>query len=123
MSCQLWQGAWYTGGLTLRRLYWKDVGLKIWLDGNLVPQEEAAINVLDHGVLYGDGCFEGIRVYNGRVFKLQSHLDRMFDSARRILWYPSSSGAYAQRSSESGFARTSGNLVFLWGRVASTSIN
>lgn len=62
--------------------------MKIWLDGNLVPQEEAAINVLDHGVLYGDGCFEGIRVYNGRVFKLQSHLDRMFDSARRIRLEP-----------------------------------
>ncbi len=58
--------------------------MKIWLDGNLVPKEEANINVLDHGVLYGDGCFEGIRVYGGRIFKLQSHLERMWDSARRI---------------------------------------
>ena len=58
--------------------------MKIWIDGKLLPEEEAKIGVLDHGLLYGDGCFEGIRVYNGRIFKLQSHLERMWQSAERI---------------------------------------
>lgn len=62
--------------------------MKIWLDGNLTPTEEASISVLDHGVLYGDGCFEGIRVYGGRIFKLAAHLERMYDSARRIRLEP-----------------------------------
>ena len=58
--------------------------MKIWIDGKLLPEEEAKIGVLDHGLLYGDGCFEGIRVYNRRIFKLQSHLERMWQSAERI---------------------------------------
>jgi len=58
--------------------------VKIWIDGKMLPEEEAKIGVLDHGLLYGDGCFEGIRVYNGRIFKLQSHLERMWQSAERI---------------------------------------
>lgn len=58
--------------------------MKIWIDGKLLPEEDAKIGVLDHGLLYGDGCFEGIRVYNGRIFKLQSHLERMWQSAERI---------------------------------------
>ena len=58
--------------------------MKIWIDGKMLPEEEAKIGVLDHGLLYGDGCFEGIRVYNGRIFKLQSHLERMWQSAERI---------------------------------------
>ncbi|MCH2145731.1 MAG: branched-chain-amino-acid transaminase [Phycisphaerales bacterium] len=62
--------------------------MKIWLDGALVAKEDARLSVLDHGVLYGDGCFEGIRIYGGRIFKLQSHLDRMWDSARRIRLEP-----------------------------------
>lgn len=62
--------------------------MKIWLDGKLVSREEAKVSVFDHAVLYGDGCFEGIRAYNGRVFKLRSHLDRMFDSADRIRLKP-----------------------------------
>ena len=57
---------------------------QVWLNGTLVPIEEAAVNVLDHGLLYGDGCFEGIRVYNGRIFKLRSHLERMHQSARLL---------------------------------------
>ena len=60
------------------------VKVKVWLDGKLVPQEEAKVSVFDHGLLYGDGCFEGIRVYNGRIFKLQSHLERMWQSASSI---------------------------------------
>lgn len=58
--------------------------LKIWLNGTLVDREHAVVNVFDHGLLYGDGVFEGIRAYGGRVFKLQSHLNRLEDSARRI---------------------------------------
>lgn len=58
--------------------------MKIWIDGKMLPEEEAKIGVLDHGLLYGDGCFEGIRVYNSRIFKLQSHLERMWQSAERI---------------------------------------
>lgn len=58
---------------------------KIWLDGKLVDENEAKISVFDHGLLYGDGIFEGIRFYNGRVFRLQEHIERLFDSARAIL--------------------------------------
>lgn len=56
----------------------------IWLDGKLVPPQEARISVYDHGLLYGDGVFEGIRVYNGRIFKMKTHLDRLYASARAI---------------------------------------
>lgn len=58
---------------------------KIWLDGKLVDENEAKISVFDHGLLYGDGIFEGIRFYNGRVFRLEEHIERLFDSARAIL--------------------------------------
>ena len=57
---------------------------KIWIDGELVDQDQAKVSVFDHGFLYGDGCFEGIRAYNGRVFKLRSHLDRLYRSAKMI---------------------------------------
>ena len=57
---------------------------KIWLDGKLVDQSEAKISVYDHGLLYGDGVFEGIRAYNGRVFENEAHLDRFFQSAKGI---------------------------------------
>ncbi|MEX0653493.1 MAG: branched-chain-amino-acid transaminase [Phycisphaeraceae bacterium] len=57
---------------------------RIWLNGNLVPPEQATVNVFDHGLLYGDGVFEGIRAYNGRVFKLRTHLRRLYESARAI---------------------------------------
>lgn len=58
--------------------------LKIWLDGELVPPSEAKISVFDHGLLYGDGCFEGIRVYGGKIFRCEEHVRRFFDSARAI---------------------------------------
>lgn len=61
---------------------------KIWLDGELIAADEARISVFDHGVLYGDGCFEGIRAYGGRIFKLKSHLDRMYLSAEKIRLTP-----------------------------------
>lgn len=56
----------------------------IYIDGKFYPKEEAKISVFDHGLLYGDGVFEGIRAYNGRVFRLTEHLDRLYDSARTI---------------------------------------
>jgi branched-chain amino acid aminotransferase len=59
-------------------------GMMIWLDGKLVPQEQATVSVFDHGLLYGDGVFEGIRVYARRVFRLDGHLDRLYDSAKAI---------------------------------------
>jgi branched-chain amino acid aminotransferase len=57
----------------------------IYIDGKFYPEEEAKISVFDHGLLYGDGVFEGIRAYNGRVFKLEEHLRRLEDSAQAIL--------------------------------------
>ncbi|WOF16304.1 branched-chain-amino-acid transaminase [Methanoplanus sp. FWC-SCC4] len=56
----------------------------IYLDGEFVPREEAKVSVFDHGLLYGDGVFEGIRAYGGRVFRLHEHLDRLYDSAKTI---------------------------------------
>ena len=56
----------------------------IYVSGRFCGDEEATVNVLDHGLLYGDGIFEGIRAYNGRVFKLDRHLDRLFDSAKAL---------------------------------------
>ena len=59
--------------------------LKIWINGKLVPKAKAALKAFTtHGLLYGDGVFEGIRVYNGRVFKLDTHLRRLEESARAI---------------------------------------
>ncbi len=58
--------------------------LLVYLNGEFVPESEAKISVFDHGFLYGDGVFEGIRAYNGRVFKLKEHIDRMYDCARVI---------------------------------------
>jgi len=60
------------------------MGLKIWLDDKLVDEADAKISVLDHGLLYGDGVFEGIRVYNGRIFALQAHIRRLYESAKVI---------------------------------------
>ena len=51
--------------------------MKIYLDGKYVSEDEAKISVFDHGLLYGDGVFEGIRVYGGRIFRLEQHLDRL----------------------------------------------
>ena len=58
---------------------------KIYIDGVLYDENEAKISVFDHGLLYGDGVFEGIRFYSGRVFKLDEHIRRLFDSAQAIL--------------------------------------
>lgn len=58
--------------------------LKVWMNGQLVPSHDARINVFDHGILYGDGIFEGIRIYNGRIFKEAEHVRRLFESAKAI---------------------------------------
>src|SRR2546429_8295915 len=57
---------------------------QIYLDGKFYSEANAKISVFDHGLLYGDGIFEGIRFYNGRVFRLEEHLHRLWDSARSI---------------------------------------
>jgi branched-chain amino acid aminotransferase len=59
--------------------------MKIYIDGKYYDEHNAKISVFDHGLLYGDGIFEGIRAYNGRVFKLREHIDRLFASAKAIL--------------------------------------
>ena len=56
----------------------------VYLNDRLVPEEQARVSVFDHGLLYGDGVFEGMRAYSGRVFRMQAHLDRLWDSARAI---------------------------------------
>lgn len=60
------------------------MALKVWIDGKLFDKEDAKVSVYDHGLLYGDGIFEGIRVYGGRIFECEAHIDRLFDSARAI---------------------------------------
>jgi len=57
---------------------------KVYINGKLYPKDEAKISVFDHGLLYGDGVFEGIRCYNGNIFKLSEHIDRLYDSAKAI---------------------------------------
>ena len=59
--------------------------MKIYIDGQFYAKEDAKISVFDHGLLYGDGVFEGIRAYHGRVFRLTDHIDRLYDSAKAIL--------------------------------------
>lgn len=61
------------------------MGMKIYLDGNLVDAAEAKISVFDHGLLYGDGIFEGIRLYEGNIFRLEEHLERLEYSAKALL--------------------------------------
>ena len=59
--------------------------MKVYINGKYRDEAEAAISVFDHGLLYGDGIFEGIRAYHGRIFKLKEHIDRLFCSAKAIL--------------------------------------
>ncbi|MEL6798073.1 MAG: aminotransferase class IV, partial [Planctomycetota bacterium] len=56
----------------------------VYVNGQLLPKSQAGINVFDHGLLYGDGVFEGIRIYRGRIFKLEQHLDRLYECSGRI---------------------------------------
>ena len=59
--------------------------MTIWMNGSYVAPEQATISVYDHGLLYGDGIFEGIRAYHGHIFRLKSHLDRLQDGAKALL--------------------------------------
>ena len=59
--------------------------MKIYLNGDYVEKEDAKVSVFDHGLLYGDGVFEGIRIYEGCVYKLDDHLERLEQSAKAIL--------------------------------------
>ncbi|PIQ82228.1 MAG: branched-chain-amino-acid transaminase [Candidatus Omnitrophica bacterium CG11_big_fil_rev_8_21_14_0_20_64_10] len=61
------------------------MGLKIYLNGKWVPEQQAKVSVFDHGLLYGDGVFEGIRSYDGLVFQLERHIDRLFESAHTLM--------------------------------------
>jgi branched-chain amino acid aminotransferase len=56
----------------------------VWIDGEMLPKSEARVSVWDHGLLYGDGCFEGIRFYNKRIFKCASHLNRLYRNCDRL---------------------------------------
>jgi branched-chain amino acid aminotransferase len=60
------------------------MSLQVWINGKLLPKDDAKISVYDHGLLYGDGVFEGLRSYSGKVFRLQQHLQRLWESARAI---------------------------------------
>src|SRR5262245_49119193 len=63
----------------------KPVSLQIYIDGHFYDKEHAKISVFDHTLLYGDGIFEGIRVYEGCIFRLRQHLERLFSSAKYIM--------------------------------------
>ena len=58
---------------------------KVYIDGKFIGRSEAKISVFDHGVLYGDGVFEGIRAYHKKVFKLEEHINRFYRSAKAIM--------------------------------------
>lgn len=60
------------------------MGRKIWLDDKLVDEQDAKVSVFDHGLLYGDGVFEGIRIYSGKIFEFEAHIRRLYESARAI---------------------------------------
>jgi branched-chain amino acid aminotransferase len=60
------------------------MALKIWLNGSLVDEQDAKISVFDHGLLYGDGVFEGIRIYKSKIFEIDAHLQRLYESAKVI---------------------------------------
>jgi len=59
-------------------------GPLVWINGQMLPKSQAMVSVYDHGLLYGDGVFEGIRVYNGKIFKCQQHMDRLYHCAKQI---------------------------------------
>ncbi len=74
------------------------MSLKVYLNGEFVDKEKATVSIFDHGVLYGDGVFEGIRSYSRRVFRLEEHLDRLYDSADAIrLEIPLSKEAFNEK--------------------------
>jgi hypothetical protein len=60
------------------------MSLKVYINGSLVDREDAKVSVFDHGFLFGDGIFEGLRCYNGKIFRLKQHIDRLWDSAKTL---------------------------------------
>jgi branched-chain amino acid aminotransferase len=83
---------------------------KVYISGKLVDKSQATVSVYDHGFLYGDGVFEGIRVYSGKVFLLSEHLDRLYESARAIrLEIPMSKGDLAAAVSSTVAANNLGD--------------
>ncbi|MFA7234684.1 MAG: aminotransferase class IV [Terrimicrobiaceae bacterium] len=86
--------------------------MKIYIDGQFYDKENAKISVFDHGLLYGDGVFEGIRFYNGRVFRLEEHMARLFDSAKAIcLDIGMGYQKYRRRSWKQSAGTTSGTVT------------
>lgn len=78
-----------TAKTTKTKLPSEEVGTPtIWIDGEWCDRGTAVVSVYDHGLLYGDGVFEGIRVYGGKIFRLEEHLDRLYDSAKAIWLAP-----------------------------------
>lgn len=78
----------------------------VYLDGEWLDRDTAKVSVFDHGLLYGDGVFEGMRVYNGKTFRLAEHVDRLYDSARAILLTPYMSKAEMIAVTEEGVRRS-----------------
>lgn len=76
----------YNQLVTFKRRLVSDLDMtpKVYINGELFDKSDAKISVYDHGLLYGDGVFEGIRIYHGKVFRLREHLDRLYESARAI---------------------------------------
>ena len=72
---------------------------KVHIDGQLYDKEDAKISVYDHGLLYGDGVFEGLRIYGRKVFRLREHLDRLWQSAKAIWLEIPISNCVVRRSS------------------------
>ena len=60
------------------------MALKVYINGTFFEKDEARVSVFDHGLLYGDGVFEGLRSYGGKVFRLREHLERLWESAKAI---------------------------------------
>ena len=97
--------------------------MKIYLDGKFVDEADAKVSVFDHGLLYGDGVFEGMRSYSGRVFRLDAHIDRLWESAQAIcLKIPLTKEAVAQAVNETLAANglTDGYVRLLVTRGAGT---
>ncbi|MEP6591316.1 MAG: branched-chain-amino-acid transaminase [Gemmatimonadota bacterium] len=85
----------------------------IWIDGEYFTRETAKVSVFDHGLLYGDGVFEGIRVYDGRIFRLREHLERLYDSAKAIALEVPMSIADMARQTEEAVARSGMTNAYL----------
>src|SRR6185312_14525843 len=78
----------------------------VWIDGKWYDRSAAVVSVFDHGLLYGDGVFEGMRAYNGKVFKVREHVARLFDSAQCIALTPPISQEELVQVTEEGVRRS-----------------